>query len=82
LGLDVERLDGTTPRDDLSAGAARIAEDGYEMMRVLTAVGEYEDQLAGFDELLAAGARPAQGTDPEIELALSASGAFVQPPRG
>jgi hypothetical protein len=79
--LDVVRADGTTVRDALNADIVRLNEDGRQMMRVILGMEQYASRLGAFPDLLAAGARPAEGSAPAIELVLGSDGALLEATR-
>jgi hypothetical protein len=77
----VVRADGTTVRDALNADIVRLNADGRQMMRVILGMEQYASRLTDFPDLLAAGARPAEGSAPAIELVLGSDGALLEATR-
>jgi len=76
--LNSTRPDGTTLQEALTNDIARISTQGYQMMRIITALRDYAPRLDGFDDLIAAGAMPAPDSDPAIELGLGSTPALLE----
>lgn len=70
--------EGKTAREALAEDVSRISSQGYQMMRIVTVMREYTADLEGLEDLVAAGAPPARGTDPVIETALGTTPALLE----